>query len=69
MNSQALQDLVKRIFADEETKRQFTADPRGFLATTDLTDEEKKAVLSTQARLGLVTSSGQVQAGPMAFWY
>ncbi len=56
MKSQALQDLVKKIFGDEKTRLQFESDPDSVLARFSLTEEEKKAVLNTYAKLGLVTS-------------
>jgi hypothetical protein len=59
MKSQALQELVKKIFGDEKTKQQFLKDPDGVLAHYNLTEQEKKAVLNTHAKLGLVTSDSQ----------
>jgi hypothetical protein len=59
MKPQALQELVKKIFGDEKTKDQFLKDPGSVLAQFNLTEQEKKAVLSTHARLGLVTSNSQ----------
>ena len=63
MKSQALQELVKKIFGDEKTKHDFQKDPDSVLARYNLTDQEKKAVLKTHAKLGLVTSgSNQLEA-------
>ncbi|GAI18306.1 unnamed protein product [marine sediment metagenome] len=63
MKSQGLQELVKKIFGDEETKREFQKDPDIVLARYNLTEQEKKAVLKTHAKLGLVTSdSPQLEA-------
>ena len=59
MKSQALQELVKKIFSDEKTKRQFIKDPDSVLTLFTLTAQEKKAVLSTYTRLGLVVSDSQ----------
>lgn len=59
MKSQALQDLVKRIFNDEKTRLQFVSDPNIVLAQFDLTEQEKKAILNTHTKLGLVTSDSQ----------
>jgi len=59
MKSQALQELVKKIFGDEKTKQQFLKDPDSVLAQFELTEQEKKALLKTQAKLGLVTSDSQ----------
>jgi thiamine biosynthesis lipoprotein ApbE len=71
MKSKALQELVKKIFSDEKTKSQFMSNPESVLAQFNLTEQEKKAVLSTHAKLGLVTSdSQQLEASldPTAFW-
>ena len=71
MKSQALQDLVKNIFNDEETKSKFMSNPDSVLAQFNLTEQEKKAVLNIHAKLGLVTSdSQQLEAaiGPLGFW-
>jgi hypothetical protein len=63
MKSQALQELVKKIFGDEKTRREFQKDPESVLARYNLTEQEKKAVLNTNAKLGLVaTGSGQLEA-------
>ena len=72
MKSQALQELVKKIFGDEKTKHQFLKDPDSILAQFNLTEQEKKAVLNTHARLGLVNSdSPQLEAvlDPTDMWY
>ena len=63
MKSQALQELVKKIFADEKTKAEFMKNPESVLSRFSLTKTEKKAVLSTHAKFGLVTSnSSQMEA-------
>ena len=59
MKSQALQGLVKKIFSDEKTKLQFMSDPDAVLSQFTLTEQEKKAVMTTHAKLGLVTSNSQ----------
>jgi thiamine biosynthesis lipoprotein ApbE len=59
MKSQALQDLIKNIFSDEKSKAEFMSNPNSVLSRFNLTDEEKKAVLNTHAKLGLVTSDSQ----------
>ena len=59
MKSQALQELVKKIFGDEKTKSQFMANPDSVLAQFDLTEQEKEAVLNTYAKLGLATADSQ----------
>lgn len=63
MKSQALQELVKKIFGDEKTKQEFQKDPDSVLTRFDLTEQEKRAVLKTHAELGLVNSdSTQLEA-------
>ena len=63
MKSQALQELIKRIFGDEKTKQQFLRDPDSVLSRFTLTEQEKKAALNMHAKLGLVTSdSPQLEA-------
>ena len=72
MKSQALQELIKRIFGDEKTRLQFESDPDSVLAQFSLTEQEKKAVLNTHAKLGLVTGdSQQLEAGldPTLNWF
>ncbi len=72
MKSQALQELVKKIFGDEKTKSEFMSNPDSVLSRFSLTEQEKKAVLSTHARLGLVTSnSQQLEAAidPLSTWH
>ena len=59
MKSQALQDLIGKIFNDEKTRQQFESNPDSFLSRFSLTEEEKKAVLNTHAKLGLVTGNSQ----------
>ncbi len=72
MKSQVLQELVKKIFSDEKTKQQFMSNPESVLSQFSLSEQEKKAVLSAHAKMGLVTSdSGQLEAviDPTAFWH
>ena len=71
MKSKALQELVKKIFSDEKIKQQFISNPESVLSNFSLTGQEKRAVLNTQAKLGLVTSdSGQLEEiiGPTGMW-
>ena len=72
MKSQALQDLIKNIFNDEKTRLQFESDPDSVLSQFSLTEAEKKAVLNTHSKLGLVTSnSSQLEAAiaPTTEWW
>jgi hypothetical protein len=63
MKSQALQTMVKKIFGDEKSRRQFESDPESFLSRFDLTEQEKNAVMNVQGKLGLVTcDSSQLEA-------
>jgi hypothetical protein len=72
MKSQALQELVKKIFNDEKTKQQFMSNPESVLSQFCLSEQEKRAVLSAHAKVGLATSdSGQLEEtiDPLAFWH
>ena len=72
MKSQALQELIKRIFSDEKTRLQFESDPDSVLAQFSLTEQEKKAVLSTHAKLGLVTGDSRLlekTINPYGRWF
>ena len=71
METNALRELVKKIFSDENTKAQFIENPDSVLSQFDLTDEEKGAVLKTYAKLGLVTAgSPQLEEtfDPLGMW-
>jgi len=71
MESKGLQELVKKVFGDEKTKSEFMADPKRVMSRFSLTETEKKAVLATHMKLGLVTA-GSVQldeaVGPLGLW-
>ena len=72
MKSQALQELIQKIFSDEKTRHQFMSNPDSILSRTDLTEQEKKAVLRTNTKLGLVTAdSPQLEAviDPTSGWF
>jgi hypothetical protein len=67
VKSQALENLVKRLFSDERAKAEFMANPDGVLARHGLTEQEKKAVLTTHARMGLVSgNSAQLSTSVVA---
>lgn len=71
MKSQAVQELVKKIFSDERTRIEFESNPDSVLAQFALTEQEKKAVLSMHSKVGLVTSnSPQLEAAldPTIIW-
>ena len=71
MKSQALQELVRKIFSDEKIRSQFMTNPDGVLAKFSLTEEEKKAVLKTHIRLGQTAcNSAQIESttDPYNFW-
>ena len=57
MKSQTLQELVKKIFGDEKTRLEFESNPDQVLARFNLTEQERKAVLTTHAKVGLATSN------------
>jgi hypothetical protein len=69
MESKELKELVKKIFGDEKTKQQFISNPEGVISQFSLTEQEKKAVLNTHAKMGLVTSvSPQLEAAIKPTW-
>ncbi len=71
MKSQNLQSCILEIYGDEIIKQQFLANPEGVLSRYSLTEQEKKAIFTTQARLGLVLGdSAQLQAAidPLTIW-
>jgi len=71
MGSTTIRELVKKIFIDEKSKAEFISNPERFLNKFSLSEQEKKAVLTTHAKLGLVSSnSSQLGAAidPLAFW-
>lgn len=72
MKLQPLQELVSKIFSDEEIRSQFMSNPNSVLSRFSLTEDEKKAVLQTYTKLGLITSnSAQMEAAvePWANWF
>jgi hypothetical protein len=72
MKSQALQELVKNIFGDEKTKAEFMSNPDSVLSRFSLTEQEKKAVLSTHSKVGLVTSNSpalEAALDPTTEWF
>jgi hypothetical protein len=70
MESQALKDLVKKLFSDQQSKQQFLSDPDSILPQFALTSAEKKAVLSSRAQLALATPDGQMntEVAPLTAW-
>lgn len=56
MDGRGLRELVKKVFSDEKTKEEFTADPNLVMSRFALRESEKKAVLATHLKLGLVTA-------------
>jgi hypothetical protein len=72
MKSQGLQELVKKIFSNEKIKAEFISNPDTVLSRFSLTDEEKKAVLNTHAKLKLVASDSQqleTVFDPLTIWH
>jgi hypothetical protein len=54
MESQELKRLVSKIFGDKETREEFLKNPENVISRFSLTEQEKRAVLSTHAKVGLV---------------
>jgi hypothetical protein len=71
MQSKSLSELVKKLFSDEKVKRQFISDPGSVMSQFNLTEQEKRAVLSTYARMELAcpgSAPGVALAEPLAMW-
>jgi len=71
MASRELQKLVKKIFGDEPTRREFEKNPDGVLTQFGLSDQEKRAVLKLHDRVGTeICSPQQLEAAldPNIFW-
>ncbi len=72
MKSKALKELITNIFNNEKTRNQFQKDPDSVLSQFALSEKEKKAVLITYAKVGLVSgNSQQLEAvlKPTYEWY
>ena len=52
-----LQELVKKLFSDENTRTEFESNPEGVISQYKLSEEERAAVLKTHSTFGLVTSN------------
>jgi hypothetical protein len=71
METTALRALVSSIFSDDKARVEFEEDPEKVMSRFELTAHEKKAVMTTHMRLGLVTAGSTKftsTIGPMATW-
>jgi len=72
MQSQSLSELVKKVFGNEEVKKQFMSDPDSVMSQFSLTEQEKRAVLSTHARM-VLAHPGSAQTAtaidPLIMWF
>jgi hypothetical protein len=71
MGSNALQELIHKIFSDESTRCQFESNPESVVSQYSLTEPEKTAVLNIHTRLGMVTSESTQLAAviePRSWW-
>ena len=71
MKSQALQELVKKIFSDEKTRHEFQKDPSAVIARFNLEKQEKAALMKVHNQIGLtVNNAGQLEAAidPYGGW-
>ena len=71
MQSEILSGMIKKIFGDEDMKRQFMSNPESIISQFALTQQEKKAVLCAHGSLGLAAGNSQVtlDAYPQAMWF
>jgi hypothetical protein len=53
MKSQGLQEMINKIFGDDQTRLQFISDPQSVISQFELTQQEKRAVLDLQSYPGL----------------
>jgi hypothetical protein len=71
MAAGALGQLISSIFSDETARAEFESDPEKAMSRFALTESEKKAVVTTRMRLGLVTAGGpklDEVIGPISVW-
>jgi hypothetical protein len=71
MKTNALQELVNKVFSDQRTRIEFENDPEKVIARFRLSEPERRAVLATQLKLGLATAGGaelQETDDPTIFW-
>jgi hypothetical protein len=58
MHSCNLTNLVRKAFSNKENRSQFMSDPTSFMSQFQLTELEKKSVLSAHSRLSSASSAG-----------
>jgi|WetSurMetagenome_2_1015567.scaffolds.fasta_scaffold134225_2 hypothetical protein len=71
MASKSVQELVKKLFSEEETRAQFEKDPESILARFSLSDKDKRSMLATYKRIGLAnkgSTSMEATIEPLIFW-
>ena len=61
MKSQALQELVKKIFGDEKTKSEFMSNPDSVLSQFALSEQEKKASITDEQVLELARIAMRIE--------
>ncbi len=72
MESTELKQLVSKIFSDKDTRAEFLKDPESVISRFSLSEQEKRAVLRTHAKLGLVTGDSiqlEETIAPRGMWY
>ncbi len=70
MESIELQEMVKAIFGDPQTRKEFVANPDIIMSRFSLTEAEKKAVMNTQLK-STILNDGSIQLdtiGPLSLW-
>jgi hypothetical protein len=58
MMTNALQELVNKVFSDQKARTEFEKDPETVIARFRLSEPERNAVLATQMKLGLAAAGG-----------
>lgn len=72
MKPEGLSEFVKKVLADEKTRQQFESDPQSVLSNFSLTEEETRAVMSRQHKLGVAGAGSQELDGPIVpagYWF
>jgi len=60
MKSPALKELIKTIFSDESARSEFESHPEEYVTKYNLTEAEKRAVLTTHTKMGVISNGSLV---------
>jgi len=71
VKTEGIQEAVRTIFSDENTRAIFLRDPESALSQFALSLDEKQALLNTHHRLGLLSPDARVfekEVEPNSWW-